>query len=271
MVNEKFPIDVSGYKPLSFDISQKELTAEQREQLETNIQLVRDMIVFTTAFSKAKGVGGHTGGAYDVVPEYLIAEAFMKGDDSIYPVIFDEAGHRVAIQYVMSALNGEFGEEGLEKLLYYREHNSGLPGHPETALGTAKFDSGRLGHLWGEVNGIAMANPGKKVVMLGSDGSFLEGNDAEAARIAVSRNLDVKVLFDDNNVTIAGHPNEYMKGFSLEGTLKGHGVPTYVGDHTKGEDLSILYHQIQNSLVNPGSAAVVTKRPMAIGIDVVST
>lgn len=31
--------------------------------------------------------------------------------------------------------------------------------------------------------------------------SFQEGNDAEAARLAVAQNLNVKLFFDDNDVT----------------------------------------------------------------------
>ncbi len=262
----KFPIDLKDYKPLTFDISKPTLSSEQKKQLIKNIQLVRDTVVFFTAYAKAKDIGGHTGGAYDVVPEYLITEAFARGDKTIYPVIFDEAGHRVAIQYAMSAINKEWGKDGLQKLMHYREFKSGLPGHPETELKTAKFNSGRLGHMWGEVNGIAMANPDKKIVMLGSDGSFLEGNDAEAARIAVSRNLNVKVLFDMNDVTIAGHPTEYMKGFNIEQTLGGHGIKALVGNYNDKEDIDLLYKQIRQVLSEDGPSAVVTKRKMAVGI-----
>ncbi|MBU0615437.1 MAG: hypothetical protein KJ601_05060, partial [Nanoarchaeota archaeon] len=261
----RFPVDISGYKPLAFNISER-LTPKDKKQLETNISIVRNTIVFFTSLAKAKGQGGHTGGAYDVVPEYLIAEAFGKGDGKVYPVIFDEAGHRVAIQYTMSAINGDYGDKGLDKLLSYREFKSGLPGHPEFSLGTAKFDSGRLGHMWGEVNGIAMANPEKNVVMLGSDGSFMEGDDAEAARIAVAANINVKILFDDNDITIAGHPHDYMKGFSMEKTVAGHGLKTIVIDHNKGEDLDALYENIKKALTTQGPVAVINKRPMAIGI-----
>jgi hypothetical protein len=38
-----------------------------------------------------------------------------------------------------------------------------------------------------------MANPGKAVVLLGSDGSQMEGDNAEAARLAVGKQLNVKV------------------------------------------------------------------------------
>ena len=34
-----------------------------------------------------------------------------------------------------------------------------------------KFSSGRLGHVWPFVNGVALANKDKTVFMLGSDGS----------------------------------------------------------------------------------------------------
>ncbi|PLW23742.1 hypothetical protein PCASD_12622 [Puccinia coronata f. sp. avenae] len=57
--------------------------------------------------------------------------------------------------------------------------------HPELGLTPGvKFSSGRLGHMWPLVNGVAMANRGKTIFCLGSDGSQQEGNDAEAARLA---------------------------------------------------------------------------------------
>ena len=62
---------------------------------------------------------------------------------------------------------------------------------------------------------------GKTVVMFGSDGSQMEGDNAEAARYAVARNLKVKILVDDNNVTIAGHPGTYMQGYDVAKTLEG--------------------------------------------------
>lgn len=92
----------------------------------------------------------------------------------------------------------------------------GLPGHPERGFTPGvDFSSGRLGHMWPMANGTAIANAEKICILLGSDGSQQEGNDAEAARIAVSRQLNVKLFIDDNDVTIAGHPSEYFKGFSV--------------------------------------------------------
>ncbi|KAG2745799.1 hypothetical protein P692DRAFT_20836651 [Suillus brevipes Sb2] len=65
-----------------------------------------------------------------------------------------------------------------------------------------------------------MANKEKVVFCLGSDGSQQEGNDAEAARLAVAQNLNVKLLIDDNDVTIAGHPSQYLKGYDVSKTLE---------------------------------------------------
>ena len=61
------------------------------------------------------------------------------------------------------------------------------------------------------VNGVAMEAAPKVTVMLGSDGSQMEGDDAEAARLAVAQNLPVKLFLDDNDVTIAGHPSQDLK------------------------------------------------------------
>ncbi|OBZ72112.1 hypothetical protein A0H81_07563 [Grifola frondosa] len=43
----------------------------------------------------------------------------------------------------------------------------------------------------------------------------LEGVGAKAARLAVAQHLNVKVFLDDNDVAIAGHPSQYLKGYCL--------------------------------------------------------
>ena len=145
MATENFPIDLSQLKPLSLDPGKTVLTDEQRETLKFNIQLCRDAIVFFTAVADAKGLTGHTGGAYDTTPEVQIIRAFIAGKAPIVPIFFDEAGHRVATQYLLSVLEGAMPAE---KLLRYREFNQQLPGHPELDLTPGvKFSSGRLGHI----------------------------------------------------------------------------------------------------------------------------
>src|SRR5215467_904296 len=222
MRDETFPIDLSALQTLKLDPIVGSLSDTQKATLEHNIQLCRDAIVFFTALAGAKGLAGHTGGAYDTVPELMIIRGFIAHGAPIVPVFYDEAGHRVATQYLLSVLSGAIPAE---QLLHYREFGSGLPGHPEKLLTPGvEFSSGRLGHMWAFCNGVAMANPGKAVVMLGSDGSQMEGDNAEAARLAVGQGLGVKVLVDDNNVTISGHPQEYMAGYDLSRTLAGYGL-----------------------------------------------
>ncbi|MGF1540520.1 MAG: transketolase C-terminal domain-containing protein [Pleurocapsa sp.] len=259
----RFPIDLSAYKRLALDPSNPTLTNEQRETLKANIQLCRDAIVFFTATGAARGVGGHTGGPYDTVPEVMILDAFFRGaPDKFVPIFFDEAGHRVATQYLMAVLNGDLPQEELVK---YRAANSKLPGHPELGLTPGvKFSSGRLGHMWPYINGVALANPDKVVVCLGSDGSQQEGNDAEAARLAVAQNLNVKLFIDDNDVTIAGHPSHYMPGFTVNKTLTGHGLSVNEGD---GEDLDDLYRRMCEAVTTSGPVALINKRPMCPDID----
>jgi len=258
-----FPINLGTYQRISLDPTQPTLSDDQRAALKANIQLCRDAIVFFTATGAAKGVGGHTGGPYDTVPEVMILDAiFRGGPDKFVPTFFDEAGHRVATQYLMAAINGDLPAE---QLMRYREAHQKLPGHPELGLTPGvKFSSGRLGHMWPYVNGVALANPGKTVFCLGSDGSQQEGNDAEAARLAVAQHLNVKLLIDDNDVTIAGHPSAYLPGFSVRRTLEGHGLKVLEGD---GEDLDGLYGRICEAITTPGPVAVVSKRSMAVGID----
>ncbi|MBD2772318.1 transketolase C-terminal domain-containing protein [Iningainema tapete] len=262
-VKASFPIDLGAYKPLALDPANPTLTPEQRSTLQANIQLCRDAIIFFTATGAAKGLGGHTGGPYDTVPEVIILDALFRGaPDKFVPIFFDEAGHRVATQYLMAVLHGDMPAE---QLVHYREANSHLPGHPELGLTPGvKFSGGRLGHIWPYVNGVAMANPGKVVICLGSDGSQQEGNDAEAARLAVAKNLNVKLIIDDNDVTIAGHPSEYLPGFSVAKTLAGHGLEVNEGD---GEDIDDLYRRICAAVTSDGPIAVVNKRKMAVGIE----
>ncbi|QIR37517.1 transketolase [Tolypothrix sp. PCC 7910] len=259
----KFPIDLGAYKYLSLNPANPSLTAEQRDALKANIQLCRDAIVFFTATGAARGVGGHTGGPYDTVPEVMILDAFFRGvSEQFVPIFFDEAGHRVATQYLMSTLHGDLPAE---RLLQYRAAHSHLPGHPELGFTPGvKFSSGRLGHVWPYVNGVAMANPGKVVFCLGSDGSQQEGNDAEAARLAVAQHLNVKLIIDDNDVTIAGHPSKYLPGFTVAKTLEGHGLKILQGD---GEDLDDLYSRLCEAVNTPGAIAVINKRPMCPGIE----
>jgi transketolase len=262
MNQETFPIDLTRLQALKLDPAVSSLTDEQRASLRHNIQLCRDAIVFFTALAGAKGLSGHTGGAYDTVPEVMIVRAFIANGAPIVPIFYDEAGHRVATQYLLSVLNGAMPAE---RLLHYREYDSGLPGHPEKMLTPGvEFSSGRLGHLWAFCNGVAMANPGKSVVMLGSDGSQMEGDNAEAARLSVSKQINIKVLIDDNNVTIAGHPQEYMAGYDLTRTFSGYGLTT---ETTMGEDLDALYVDLCRAFRDPNPHALVIKRPMAPGIE----
>ncbi|KAF9223308.1 thiamine diphosphate-binding protein [Gyrodon lividus] len=256
-----FPIDLNKYKKLSLDPTKPQLTAEQKATLQHNIQLLRDVIVLFTATGAARGVSGHTGGAYDTVPELCILLSLFENSEKYLPIVFDEAGHRVATQYLLSVLEGSLPAE---QLLHYREANSKLPGHPELGLTPGvKFSSGRLGHMWPLVNGVAMAHKDKVVFCLGSDGSQQEGNDAEAARLAVAQNLNIKLLIDDNDVTIAGHPSQYLKGYDLTKTLEGHGLKVYT---VQGEDVDALWGAIASIVTYDGPAAVIAKRPMAPGV-----
>jgi transketolase len=262
MNTETFPIDLKLLEPLELDPGASHLTDSEKATLTHNIQLCRDAIVFFTSLAGARGLSGHTGGAYDTVPEVMILRAFIAHGAPIVPVFYDEAGHRVATQYLLSVLNGAMPAE---RLLHYREFDCGLPGHPEKLLTPGiEFSSGRLGHLWAFCNGVALANPGKAVIVLGSDGSQMEGDDAEAARLMLGKHLNVKVMIDDNNVTIAGHPQEYMVGYDLSRTLSGYGLST---ETTMGEDLDALFVDLCRMFRDDKPHALIIKRPMAPGIE----
>jgi transketolase len=262
-----FPVDLSSYKDIALDPSNPRLTDEQREALKHNIELCRDAITFFTAFAGARGLSGHSGGPYDTVPEVVIIRAVIENAKAgntpdVLPIFFDEAGHRVATQYLLAVLEGNLP---VEKLFHYREFDQHMPGHPERGFTPGvKFSSGRLGHMWPYINGVAMAHPDKTVFMLGSDGSQQEGNDAEAARLAVAQNLNVKLLIDDNDVTIAGHPSDYLPGFDVGKTLEGHGMDV---SEVQAENIDALYQHMCTALQVDGPVALVCKRAMAPGVE----
>ena len=263
MTVHRFPVDLKQFKTLKLDPKNPKLSSEQKQDLLHNITVFRDAIVAFTATGSARGLAGHTGGPFDTAPEVCILLAFINANREAYvDALFDEAGHRVATQYLLATLDGKIEPD---HLLNYRDADSKLPGHPELGLTPGvKFSSGRLGHMWPLVNGIAMANKGKNVILLGSDGSQQEGNDAEAAQIAVANNLNVKLFIDNNDVTIAGHPSQYLKGFEAGRTLEGHGLKVI---RTEGENVDSLYAAICEIINYSGPAAVISDRKMAPGIE----
>ena len=120
-----FPIDLSQYREISIDpFSTEALSEETLADLQSNVNLCRDAIVFFTACGSASGYGGHTGGAYDTVPEVMLLDAFFRArPDKFVPTFFDEAGHRVATQYLMATLQGHIKAE---TLVNYRRGHANL-------------------------------------------------------------------------------------------------------------------------------------------------
>ena len=72
--------------------------------------------------------------------------------------------------------------------------------------------------------------------------------------------MNVKVIVDDNNVTISGHPQQYMPGYDIAKTLSGHGLSVEIVD---GEDIDKLYAAMATAFTIKGPYAVVVRRPGA--------
>jgi len=87
----------------------------------------------------------------------------------------------------------------------------------------------------------------------------MEGNNAEAARIAAANAFNVKLFIDDNDVTISGHPSSYLRGYCIKKTLQGHGVGAVEVD---GENLNELFSAMRQAITADGPVAVVIKRKM---------
>jgi transketolase len=266
--NKTWAIDLTRYTKLSFSLDRQKIAKDELISLESNIKLIRASIILATGVSSAKGTGGHTGGAYDVVPELEIIRAFQrysalhKQETVIHKEIFEDSGHRAIVHYVMAALDGYIEPE---ELLTYRQYQSRLHGHLEKgALPCINLTTGRLGAAWGIVNGISIANKGSKFIVMSTDGAMLEGSNAEAARVARSQNLETKIFIDDNNTTICARPSDYMKGYDIYETLKGHGLNANTCD---GQDYEGLYCAVRDAINSVGPYALVIRRPMAPGLD----
>lgn len=110
-------IPLDKYQPVpGLTLESKSLNAEQKKQLLFNISLLRDSIVFFTATGAARGVSGHTGGPYDVVPEAAILMSLFENEKGKFvPTLFDEAGHRSALVYLRAALQGHLKATDLLK------------------------------------------------------------------------------------------------------------------------------------------------------------
>lgn len=85
----KLPVDLKQFKQLKLDPTNATLTAQQKSDLLSNINVFRDAIVAFTAAGSARGVSGHTGGPFDTAPEVCILLALMNANpngfvDGIY-------------------------------------------------------------------------------------------------------------------------------------------------------------------------------------------
>lgn len=116
-VKEFGGIPLDKYAPVpGLTLESKSLNAEQKKHLLFNISLLRDSIVFFTATGAARGVSGHTGGPYDVVPEAAILMSLFENEKGKFvPTLFDEAGHRSALVYLRAALQGHLKATDLLK------------------------------------------------------------------------------------------------------------------------------------------------------------
>lgn len=291
LLNEEYPIDNSAHRFITIDPSQIRLTSEQRSQLLTNIELGRKNIAFFTTLAGAKGVGAHSGRAFDMVPEWELMVGFINGWNQkkvedpwgdvpyssfkIHEYVGDEAGHGVAIQYWMMALKKLIW---FQHLLHYREGGWGLPGHPEKGVTPGiPFSTGRLNHFTAYLNGYSEVHPAEIILMPGSDGSQEGGINAEASMLAVERWLPVKWFIDCNNVTIEGHPLDvikdnktiekgYIRNWNLEARLRATGMGVSVCHNA--EDTDELFSTMLRAIITPGPYATLHNRNMAPGTGV---
>ncbi|MEP7325892.1 MAG: transketolase [Gemmatimonadota bacterium] len=130
-------------------------------------------------------------------------------------------GHASMLLYSLLHLTGY--DVSMEDLEQFRQLHSRTPGHPERGFTAGvEVTTGPLGQGVGNSVGLAIAERflaarfnrdgmplvHHRVWTLASDGDMMEGVASEAASIAGHLQLgNLKVIYDDNHITIDGHTN----------------------------------------------------------------
>ena len=138
-----------------------------------------------------------------------------------------------------------------ERLLHYREAGAQLPGHPERNFTPGvEFSSGRLGSPVAVRQRRGAARTRTRRCCCSAPTARRWRATTPRPRASRSRAGSTSSSFiDDNDVTISGHPSQYLQGFDVARTLAGHGLPVDVGD---GEDLDALYARMCRALAHEG-------------------
>src|SRR3989338_6270823 len=240
----------------------------ERDQHLENVERARPLIVASTAIASVRGLGGHTGRPYDVVPEYFLLRGLAQANPSLlFPgprkSIPDAGGHGCNIHYLGKAVDGIIT---LEQFLFcHRVFGTGLVGHLE-ADEYITHSSGRLGHVIPGLIGAALRYPDMKIPVLSTDGSAQEPYELKALLQIGQRQLNFLLAYDMNDVTITGHPSQYFNLFTPEkfaATLQTWNIKTSIVD---GENPDELFAALQEGTRHKGPYAVLVKRRMAQGI-----
>ena len=118
-----FPIDINKFVKMNLTLKEG-LSDKELKDLSENIELMRDAIVATTAFARAKGIGGHTGGPYDIVPEVIIADALRDGGCNGHSKPLANRRNGTRGQEEQHQIPGGSGISGLQRW------KAGTPGSP---------------------------------------------------------------------------------------------------------------------------------------------
>lgn len=118
-------------------------------------------------------------------------------------------GHASAALYALLAKRGFFPATELKK---FRQLNTHLQGHPTPKTPGVEVATGSLGQGLSFSNGLAVAQPRRKVFVLLGDGELQEGQVWEAAMAASHFKLgNLTALIDANSLQIDGPTAEILQ------------------------------------------------------------
>ncbi len=189
-----------------------EVVSKEKEQA---YGLAHDIMKYLCIEAPRKHASGHPGGPLSAFT--FAYGLLLRRDSKKDAALRMGAGHLSLLAYGLQYLGGHEGNDkriaSPQAIIDTFRTPSGLPGHAEAGIGDIPFGAGPLGKGLSNAVGLALGYKKLKkdgfVDVLESDGSLQEGQEMEAARLAVTLELDNLVMHGDiNDIQLTSIPSK---------------------------------------------------------------
>lgn len=159
--------------------------------------------------------GGHLGGSLSLVDILITLYFGVLRVDPADPtaagrdILLLSKGHGALALYAVLAERGFFP---VSELKSFGQPGTRLMGHPVRAVPGVEMPTGALGHGLALGNGFALADSGRRCVVIMGDGELQEGSVWEAAMASSNLGLDnLMAVVDRNGLQLAGETEATIK------------------------------------------------------------